>query len=60
MQAIQAAEYARALYRSHGDRAEAEAAARERHCEAAGKDAEADSWRAVRRAIRSLRGANES
>ncbi|GHF54200.1 hypothetical protein [Seohaeicola zhoushanensis] len=60
MQVIQTAEYARALYRTHGDRAEAEAASRERMCDAAGKRAEAEDWRAVRRAIRSLRGANES
>ncbi|MFC4671522.1 hypothetical protein ACFO5X_23415 [Seohaeicola nanhaiensis] len=60
MEAIRTAEYAQALYRTHGNRAEAEAAARERQCDSAGKRAEAEDWRAVRRAIRSLRGANQS
>lgn len=60
MEAIKAAEYAQALYRTHGDRAEAEAASKERQSEAAGKTEEAGNWRAVRQAIRSLRGANES
>lgn len=60
MDPIKTAEYARALYSTHGDRAEAEAAQRMRNCQAAGKTGEAEDWRAVRQAIRQLRGPNES
>ncbi|MGR3759925.1 hypothetical protein ACUXV3_07290 [Roseobacteraceae bacterium NS-SX3] len=59
MDAIKAAEYARALYSAHGDRAEAEAAQKMRACEEAGKASEAGDWEAVRRAIRALRGPNQ-
>lgn len=59
MDAIQTAEYARALYGAHGDRAEAEVAQRARACEAANKPEEAAQWQAVRQAIRQLRGPNQ-
>ena len=54
------AEYARALYSAHGDKAEAEAAQKMNAAEAAGNSDEAADWRAVREAVRGLRGANES
>lgn len=60
MDAIKAAELARALYSAHGDRAEAEAAQKMRECEDAKKTEEAEDWRAVRQAIRQLRGPNQS
>lgn len=59
MDAIQTAQYARALYASHGDKAEAEAAQKERECQEAGKADEARDWKAVRQAIRQLRGPNQ-
>ena len=60
MDAIKAAEYARALYSAHGDKAEAEAAQKMRECEEAGKDAEAADWKAVRQAVRAMRGPNQA
>lgn len=54
------AEYARALYESHGDQAEAEAAQKMNAAKEAGNDAEVEEWRAVREAVRGLRGANQS
>ncbi|SDD97384.1 hypothetical protein [Ruegeria marina] len=60
MDAIRSAEYARALYAAHGDKAEAEAAQKEQHCKAMGNLDQAEDWQAVRRAIRQLRGANQS
>ena len=48
---------AHALYRAHGDKAEAEAAAKARD---AGPTEEAEDWQAVRSAIRAIRGANQS
>lgn len=60
MDAMNAARYAHALYDAHGDRAEAEAALRERDCAARGQPQEASDWQDVRRAIRALRGPNES
>lgn len=57
--AIKVAEYARALYSTHGDRAEAEVAQKMRDCESAGKADEAEDWKAVRQAIRQLRGPNQ-
>ena len=59
MDAIQTAQYARALYTAHGDRAEAEAAQRMRECEAAGNVQEAKDWQAVRQNIRQMRGPNQ-
>ncbi|MBY6066859.1 hypothetical protein KUW17_08910 [Leisingera aquaemixtae] len=60
MDAIKAAEYARALYSAHGDKAEAEAAQKMRECEAAGKDSEAADWKAVRQAVRAMRGPHQT
>ncbi len=59
MDALKTAEYARALYTAHGDKAEAEAAQKMRECEAAGNASEAQDWEAVRRAIRQIRGPNQ-
>ncbi|MEX0307814.1 hypothetical protein I5192_05815 [Ruegeria sp. SCSIO 43209] len=59
MDALKTAEYARALYTAHGDRAEAEAAQKMRECEAAGNQQEAQDWQAVRSAIRQIRGPNQ-
>jgi len=53
------ARYARALYESHGDKAEAEAAQKMAAAEAAGNTDEVEQWRAVREAVRALRGANQ-
>lgn len=52
-------EYARALYDAHGDKAEAEAAQKMNAATEAGNAAEAEEWRAVREAVRGLRGANQ-
>ncbi len=59
MDALKTAQYARALYAAHGDRAEAEAAQKMRECEAAGNHQEAKDWQAVRGAIRQIRGPNQ-
>lgn len=56
----QTAQYARALYEAHGDKAEAEAAAKMNEAEAAGRADEASDWHDVRTAVRALRGANAS
>lgn len=53
-------EYARSLYDAHGDKAEAEAAQKAKQHEMAGEATEAETWRAVRRAIQEIRGAHES
>ena len=53
------AEYARALYEAHGDKAEAEAAQKMTAAEEAGKAEEVEQWRAIREAVRALRGANQ-
>ncbi len=53
------ADYARALFEAHGDKAEAEAAAKMVAAEKAGKPDEAEDWRKVREAVRALRGANQ-
>lgn len=60
MDAIKASEYARALYSAHGDKAEAEAAQKMRQCTEAGKASEADDWKAVRQAVRAMRGPNQA
>ncbi|TMV08902.1 hypothetical protein FGK63_07220 [Ruegeria sediminis] len=59
MEATKVAEYARALYAAHGDKAEAEAAQKMRACEEAGNANEAKDWEAVRQAIRQIRGPNQ-
>ncbi|WP_172326701.1 hypothetical protein [Mangrovicoccus sp. HB161399] len=53
-------QHAHALYRAHGDRAEAEAQHQFREAEARGDSAEAEDWKAIRKTIRMLRGPNES
>lgn len=60
MEATKIAEIAQALYASHGSKAEVEAAQKAKRCEDSGKNDEAETWRAVRRAISELRGAPES
>lgn len=54
--AIQTAEYARALLQAKGPKAEAEAAARARRCEQVGKTAEARDWMKIRQAVHAKRG----
>ena len=58
-QAMAISQHAHALYRAHGDKAEAEAAQRERAADAAGKRQEARDWRKIRASIRQIRGANQ-
>jgi hypothetical protein len=60
MEMTKIAEYARALYEAHGDKAEAEAAQKARHFEDAGDAEQAETWRSVRKAIAEMRGAHES
>ena len=60
MNAIQTAEYARALLSAHGGRAEAEAARRMRESQAAGKEAEAADWAAIRKAVMERRGPRQA
>ena len=60
MDMVKASEIARALYRAHGDRAEAEAAKRENDYSNAGNKDEAAYWRSIRGSIRQMRGANQS
>lgn len=60
MEISNVAEYARALFEAHGDKAEAEAAQKEQKHEDAGEAHEAANWRAIRAAIREIRGAHES
>jgi hypothetical protein len=60
MDVIKATEIAHALYRSHGDKAEALAAQREHHYRDAGDSEEATYWRTIRGSIRQMRGANQS
>lgn len=56
MNAMQISQAAHALYRSHGGRAEAEAAQKAREKTASGQTAEAQDWRAIQAAIRRVRG----
>ena len=60
MEIAKITEYARALYDAHGDNAEAEAAQKAKQHEEAVETSESETWRAVRRAIREIRGARES
>jgi hypothetical protein len=60
MEMSKVAEYARALYDAHGDKAEAEAEQRARKAQDAGDDEHAEIWREVRAAIGEIRGAHES
>lgn len=49
-------QHAHALYRAHGDKAEAEAARKASAEEAAGNPGEAEVWEKIRRQIKELRG----
>ena len=60
MDTVRISEYAGALYRARGGKAEAEASEKFRQCEQQGKLDEARDWNAIRRAIRAMRGPNES
>ncbi len=60
MEMTKIAEYARALYELHGNKAEVEAAQKAKEHEEAGESEEAETWRAVRKAINELRGVHES
>ena len=60
MKIAEITQYARALYEAHGDKAEAEAAQKAKKLNDAGDATEAETWRAVQRAIREIRGAHES
>ena len=59
MEVSRVAEYARALYEAHGDKAEAEAAKKAKEYEDAGEERDAADWKAIRAAIRAIRGANQ-
>ena len=60
MEMTKIADFARALYESHGNKAEAEAAQKARQFEEAGDSESAATWRAVREAINEMRSAPES
>lgn len=60
MNITKATELAHALYRAHGDKAEAEAAQRKQQSEDAGNAADAAQWRTIQQQIRQFRGANQS
>ncbi|KIT16014.1 hypothetical protein [Jannaschia aquimarina] len=60
LQPSEAVQQAHRLYDVAGDRAEAVAAKNARQQRVAGHRDEADDWEAVRRIIRSWRGANQS
>lgn len=59
MKASKVAEYARALYEAHGDKAEVEAAQKAKQHEDAGETKDAETWRAIRAAVREIRGAHQ-
>ena len=50
---------AHSFYAAHGDAAEVEVTHKASVAEAAGNEAEAEAWRAVRVAIKELRGAHQ-
>ena len=60
MHTMAISQHAHALFRAHGNKAEAEAAQRERAAQEAGKSTEAQTWRKVRASIRQMRGANQT
>ncbi|WP_109465633.1 hypothetical protein [Albibacillus kandeliae] len=60
MEAMQVSEYARALYRTHGPKAEAEVARKMHECREAGRIEEAEDWSAIRRVISGLRGPSQT
>lgn len=59
MDLVKTNEYARALFAAHGPRAEAEIARKIKLCKDSGEDAEAENWKAVRRAIAGMRGPHQ-
>lgn len=59
MEVAKITEYARALYDAHGDKAEAEAAQKAKQYEDSGETNEAETWQAIRAAIREIRGARQ-
>lgn len=56
LDAVKVSEYAQALYRAHGDKAEAEAAQRCRDSREKGDTEGAETWRRIRAAIAQMRG----
>ena len=60
MERTRIAESARALHEAHGDKAEVQAAQKAKRLEEAGDADGAADWRAIREAIREMRGAPES
>ncbi|OSQ47258.1 hypothetical protein [Marivita geojedonensis] len=60
MDQVKTHEYARALYKAHGDKAQVEAAQKAKHHEDAGETEEAETWRKIQRAISEMRGPHES
>ena len=60
LDAVKVSEYAQALYRAHGDKAEAEAARRHRELEAKGQPEEAEDWRRIRSVITQMRGPRQT
>lgn len=59
MQSEEINKLALSYYKAHGDAAEAEVTQKASAAEAAGQEGQAEEWRAVREAIRQLRGANQ-
>ncbi|MEP2028066.1 MAG: hypothetical protein ABJI96_05080 [Paracoccaceae bacterium] len=60
MDILKATEHAQALYNAHGDKAEYEAARRQKQSEEAGDSYEAKNWKSIRAAVRRLRGPIQS
>jgi hypothetical protein len=56
MQEAQVIDYAKSLLDAHGDKAEAEAAARIRQFEEKNDKAQAETWRKVKATIHEMRG----
>ena len=56
LDAVKVSEYAQALYRAHGGKAEAEAARRHRERTEQGDKDGAETWRRIRAAIVQMRG----
>ena len=60
LDAVKVSEYAHALYRAHGDKAEAEAAQRARRHAEMGESDQADTWRRIRSALHQMRGPRQT
>lgn len=56
MQAVEIQTHARRLYDAHGTKALAEAAQKAKACEASGSKQEAEDWRRIEAALRSMTG----